>query len=231
MQATLYFCHQSRKIALKITGVYVNNFSARLLPIFDHIDEEANVETEKAWDIAMSSPAYNENFDPGDYVEAVQEYGLEVYENLQFTRQQVLGLAAAGLYHLWERLLKQFFSKELRGWTFGGRDIHKIMAPANFDRLKEFLSEFGFHLAQQSYYTNLCELRLVANVVKHGDGNSCEELQTSAPHLFEGYNYHFDIFSKADTLELKPADFARYAKAVTDFWNTFPENLVLADAD
>ncbi len=211
-------------------GVYVDGFSTRLLPIFDHIDEEASAEAEKAWQNAMSSPAYDENFDPGDYAEAVQEYAIEVYENLQFTQQQLLGLATAGLYHLWERLLKQFFCKELRGWTFDGLTIYKIIAPADFRRLEELLSQFGFHVAQQSYYADLSELRLVANVFKHGDGKSCEELQTSAPHLFEGHNYHFDIFSKADSLELKPSDFTRYAKAVTDFWDTFPENLTLVDA-
>ena len=230
MDANLYFCNWSRKVALETTGVYVNGFSTRLFPIFDRIEEEAGAETEKAWGNAMSSPAHDENFDPSDYAEAAQDYGLEVYENLRFTRQQILGLATAGLYHLWERLLKQLFCKELRGWTFDGLTINKKIAPANFRRLEELLSKFGFHLAQQNYYADLCELRLVANVSKHGDGKSCEELQTSAPHLFEGYNYHFDIFSKADSLELKPSDFTRYAKAVTDFWDTFPERLTLVDA-
>ncbi|MBE0619151.1 MAG: hypothetical protein IH605_01020 [Burkholderiales bacterium] len=228
--ANLYFCNLSRKIAVETTGVYVDGFSTRLLPIFDHIGEEASAAADKAWETVMSSPASEENFDPSDYAEAAKEHGLEVYENLQFTRQQLLGLAAAGLYHLWERLLKQFFCKELRGWTFDGREIHKIMAPANFSNLEEFLSQFGFRLAQQAYYADLRELRLVANVVKHGDGKSCEELQASAPGMFEGYNYHFDIFSKADSLELKPSDFTRYAKAVTDFWDTLPENLTLVDA-
>jgi hypothetical protein len=100
-----------------------------------------------------------------------------VYENLQFTRQQLLGLATAGLYHLWERLLKQFICKELRGRTSKGLPINKIIAPADFRKLEELFSQFGFHLAKQSYYPDLCELRLVANVSKHGDGTSCEELQ------------------------------------------------------
>ena len=172
----------------------------------------------------------DDNFDPGDYAEAAQAHGIEVYEYLHFTRRQLLGLATAGLYHLWERLLKQFFCKELRGWTFNGSTVQQIVAPADFQRLEEFLSQFGFPLAQQPYYSELSELRLVANVVKHGDGKSCEELQALVPDLFGGYNYHFDIFSKADSLELKPSDFIRYAKAATDYWNTFPENLTLADS-
>lgn len=229
--ASLNFCQISRKIALDATGVYVDGFTTRVLPVFDHIDDEATAAANKAWDSAMSSPAHHENFDPGDFAEAAQGYGLEVYENLQFSRQQLLNLAAAGLYHLWERLLKQFICKELRAWTFNGHTIQKIITPADFRRLEEFLSEFGFHLARQNYYADLSELRLVANVAKHGDGKSCEELQASAPHLFGGYNYQFDIFSIADSLELKPEDFTRYAKTVTDFWDTFPENLTFVNAD
>jgi hypothetical protein len=231
MEPNLYLCRRSREIALKTTSVYVDGFSTRLLPIFDHTEEEASAETEKAWETAMSSPAGDENCDLSSYAEAVREYGIEVYENLQFTRQQLLGLASAGLYHLWERLLKQFFCKELRGWTFSGREVHKLIDPANFSDLERFLSQFGFQLAKQTYYTDLCEILLVANVVKHGDGRACEKLQASAPHLFGGYRYHFDIHSKSDSLELRPADFTRYAKAVTDFWDTFPENLTLVAAD
>jgi hypothetical protein len=40
--------------------------------------------------------------------EYAQEYGLSVYTDLEFVRQQVTGLAIAGLYHLWERLVKEF---------------------------------------------------------------------------------------------------------------------------
>ena len=195
MKAYLFLCPHSRNIAVETTSVYVDGFAARLLPVFDHIDEEAATETEKAWQAASSSPACNENVDPSVYAEAVQEYGLEVYKNLQFTRQQLLGLATAGLYHLWERLLKQFLCKELRGWTFNGCYSRKMIADADFGRLESFLSQFGFQLKKQLYYADVCELRHVANVVKHGDGKSCEELRALAPRLFEGLDHYFDIFS------------------------------------
>jgi hypothetical protein len=94
---------------------------------------------------------------------------------------------------------------------------------------KAFYRNLGFSWRSSSI-TPTCELRLVANVVKHGDGKSCEELRALAPRLFEGLNYYFDIFSKADGPELTPEDFRRYAKAAKDFWDTFPEKLTLAPA-
>jgi hypothetical protein len=213
-----------RKIAVNATRVYVEAFSKRLFPTFDHVDDEANAAADTAWQSAMSSPDVDpDRADPSDFAEAAQAYGLEVYENLIFTQQQLHGLAVAGLYHLWERLLKQFLCKELRGWEIDGRPANQKVAPANFDVLKLILTEFGYMLEQQPFYSNLSESRLVANVVKHGDGKSCEQLQAAAPQLFEGYTYHFDIFSKADSLVISPSDFARYADAIREFWDSFPE--------
>lgn len=96
----LYLCQFGREMALKTTGAFVDGFSERLLPVFDNIDDEANAAAEKAWHDAMSSPGVDDSFDPGDFAEAAQELGLEIYENLHFARQQLLGLAAAGIYHL-----------------------------------------------------------------------------------------------------------------------------------
>jgi choline dehydrogenase-like flavoprotein len=46
------------------------------------------------------------------------------------------------------------------------------------------------------------------------------------------YADHFDIFSKAENLELRPEDFHRYTTAIRSFWETFPETLTAnADAD
>jgi hypothetical protein len=229
MDIHLYFCRWSRKNALETTSVYVDGFSKRLIPIFDNIEEEASSAAEEAWQSAMSSTAYENSVDPSDFAEAARDYGVEVYENLYFVRQQIIGLATSGLYHLWERLLKQFICKELRHCSFGKRSVHEEMAKADFKELEKLLSQFGFCLAKQSYYADLSQLRLVSNVIKHGDGPSCKELQAVAPEMFQGYLYHFDVLSNADSLELKLEDFVRYTRAITDFWNTFPENLTLQD--
>jgi hypothetical protein len=73
-----------------------------------------------------------------------------------------------------------------------------MIADADFSGLERFLLQFGFRLEKQLYYADVCELRLVVKVVKHGDGKSCEALQALAPRLFDGVNYYLDIFSKAD---------------------------------
>jgi hypothetical protein len=150
MGPSLSFCQFSRKIALETTSVYVDGFKARLLPVFDHIEEEANAATEKAWEATMSSPVCNEDVDPSVYAEAAQEYGLEVYENLQFTRQQLLGLAAAGLYHLWERTscdeLKSSAPQPFKGYKYHIDILSQAdsleLTSTDFDRYARRVTDF-----------------------------------------------------------------------------------------
>jgi hypothetical protein len=50
--------------------------------------------------------------------------------------------------------------------------------------------------------------------VKHGGGKSCENLTALALQLFEGRQYHFNIFSEAGKLGSQP-DLASRAFATT----------------
>lgn len=70
---------------------------------------------------------------------------------------------------------------------------------------------------------DLNELHLVANVVRHGEGRSCDELKTRAPRLW--YNPSQDYYDLApgpvpvsDELRIRPDYLRRYARAVTRFW-------------
>lgn len=70
---------------------------------------------------------------------------------------------------------------------------------------------------------SLAELALVANVVRHGDGGSCDALRASAPHLWgDPENEHRHLLTgvplPSEGLRLGEADLRRYIGAVTHFW-------------
>ena len=225
----LYFCEFNRGVALSTTRTYVEGFANRLLPVFDDIEGEADAKTKEAWDTAMSKGADGSK-DSSDFVGSADDYGQQVYESLRFTRQQLIGLSAAGLYHLWERLLKEFLRRELR-WSDIGKDSDQINK-SDFCKLNKLLASCNFHISSMIYYKDLNELRLVANVIKHGEGQSCTDLYATSPHLFGKQIELFENLpmadlelERADFLELDREDFLRYAKAVQDFWETFPEKL------
>lgn len=225
----LYFCQWTRIAAIKSTNVYRDEFSSRLMPAFDNIDEEANVVAQEVWDAAMSLQ-YNgdEYYDLGMFADSAQEAGMEAFENLHFVKQQLLGLAVAGLYHLWERTLKQFISKEYRRHRLDEKYVTKLVK-MDFNDLSEVLSRFGYDLSKTLHFNILNELRLVANTIKHGDGVSCDALATIAPDLFSQGHISYKDKPTFDDLELSNSDFTRYANGVEIFWTLFPDKLNLVD--
>ncbi|QDX28295.1 hypothetical protein FPZ54_14060 [Sphingomonas suaedae] len=81
----------------------------------------------------------------------------------------------------------------------------------------------SFDLATAGLVDDLKELHLVANVVRHGEGRSCKELQVLAPQLWdeEASDYH-DLAPGAapasDLLRISGEDLSRYARAIIRFW-------------
>ena len=70
---------------------------------------------------------------------------------------------------------------------------------------------------------DLTELHLVANVVRHGEGWSCTELQNIAPQLWDNSSKdYYDLapgpVPPSDELRIRPDDLRRYARAVVRFW-------------
>lgn len=95
---------------------YSSGFADRVLPSFHDIEAEADAASEAYFNSRMNQMAGEDGpwEDEGAVAEYAQEHGLSVYTDLEFVRQQVTGLAIAGLYHLWERLVKEFLETSFR---------------------------------------------------------------------------------------------------------------------
>lgn len=70
---------------------------------------------------------------------------------------------------------------------------------------------------------DLKELHLVANVVRHGEGRSCTELQAKAPLLWDAAaGDYFDLAPGAapasDMMMVRLDDLRRYSRAIMRFW-------------
>jgi hypothetical protein len=148
----------------------------RFLPSLsdEAITEEANTVEKKAFE-RMGRSVSPEDYDPGDFVESAFDEGLEFYELMHDTRQGLLNGFAATLYHLFEQQLCQFY--RLIAWdnkaVLSGRDA------------EERLRAHGIDVAKFPEWASLNELRLLANCVKHAEGNSCGQLAKLRPDLFE----------------------------------------------
>ncbi|MCH8862388.1 MAG: hypothetical protein IID51_07750 [Proteobacteria bacterium] len=217
----LHFCKFNRAYVLGQTQVYVGAFRDRLFPVVGNIEAEAEKATQKAWEEIGSRQGYEEGPDFGDMAEQAQDIGIQVYEDLDFIRSQLIGLGIAGLFHLWERFLKEFLSRELRG---NAQEIQKL----NFLGIVEKLGELGWNLESEPYYSELEDLSLFSNTVKHGDGPSFKKLLEKRPDFFWPEAMKFEMpkaGTRAENLRVEPAQFDLFSNAVFAFWKCFPEQL------
>jgi len=221
----LYFCPYNRRYALDMITAYSAGFSKRVLTAFSNIEAEAEAASEAYFNERINEPVGYDgpDLDWEDYSERVYEgaqgHAECVYSDLEFVRRQVTGLAVAGLYHLWERLLKEFLARE-------HPPKKDTIYKADFSKLTEFLQTSGWNIQGEDFYSDLCGLCLVANVVKHGDGLSCDRLLVAVPELFFDFGNPFMNDGRgADHLRLDADHFEQFARAVQAFFQRFPERL------
>jgi hypothetical protein len=145
-----------------------------------------------------------------------------VYADLEFVCQQVTGLAIAGLYHLWERLVKEFLETSFR--AVDPPVTPQTVRRADFNVVVVWFRErFGWVIEAEGFFADLHQLHLVANVVKHGDGKSCEALLEKAPQLFRDFGHPWANARRgADDLRLQRGHFDQFAGSVVQFIECFP---------
>jgi hypothetical protein len=81
----------------------------------------------------------------------------------------------------------------------------------------------SINLAAAGMAYDLEELHLVANVVRHGEGRSCKELQATAPLLWDDaprdyYDLAPGSTPTSDLLRIRIDNLRRYARAIVRFW-------------
>jgi hypothetical protein len=201
-----------------------SGFADRVLPGFQDIEAQADAASEAYFDSRMTQVASEDEpwVDEGAAAEDAQEHGFSVYTDLEFVRQQVTGLAIAGLYHLWERLVKGFLERSFR--AVDPPVTPQAVRRADFNVVVGWLRErFGWDIEAESFFADLHQLHLVANVVKHRDGDSCDALLDTAPELFRDViNLWGKDPRKADDLRLKREHFLKFTESVVQFIECFP---------
>lgn len=157
----------------------VEALEKRILPTFAGIDKEAKAVSEEAWDAFMSAPGTGD-VDPAEFAEAAEQAGVSHYMLIDGIRQGIVNLFAAALYHAFEQQVILFLRKEVL-------DLRDENNPKLF-QMSEFqkrLKALNVDITTFSSWAKVDELRLVANTVKHAEGDSAQKLHHLRPDLFE----------------------------------------------
>jgi hypothetical protein len=207
----------------------------RTLPAFDDIDREAATISEKAWDGFMSGLETGEE-DPSEFVDAAQQAGVSHYVLWNGIRQGIINLFAAALYHPFEQQLMLFHRREiLRSHEANNPNLFSI------NECQKRLDGLGICISQFSSWDAVNELRLVANTVKHAEGDSADKLYKLRPDLFEnpdirGMGFSIDKSSPrvyqplvGEDLYVSLDDVSHYRISVISFWNELGEAMARAE--
>lgn len=206
-----------------------------MLPALPDPAREAETYQQAQWEWAMSQPSDGTD-DPSKWVEWAQEQGMERYERLAGVQQAMLNMGTVMLWHLMEQQMLSFHRRQVLS-------IHEEAAALNDPKLrqrlctlKEFedrMAEGGYALGQLANWAKVSELRLVANTVKHGAGDSACRLYLLRPDLFsppgldqpsQGMSPRLGRVERpasGDDLYVTEQDLVSYFDAAAAFWQEF----------
>jgi len=201
---------------------YVEQVKKRLFLQFLDIEKEAETRANEAFN-SMGRYA-SEYDDRADYAEAAHEVGVDHYLMLSDLHNQVILGALAGMYHQWDKELRQFLARELRHTS--PPETEKSIWKANIGEVFDLLKDFGWDCRNAVFYPTLEASRLIVNVYKHGNGKALEDLSKRYPEYLFGYDteqnnlpYRLDH----ELLTISETQFEQLADSVRLFWGEFPE--------
>lgn len=205
-------------------GALVSTLEERLLPSFSEIESEAESIQNNFYEELCSMP-YDDRFDDSDLHESAFEAGLEHYQLMSGIQQGLINMFAASLFHLYEQQIMFFHRKEVLH-PREQNDIKLLNQRTFISRL----SIAGVNIKSFPCYQKLNELSLLANTIKHGQGQSSTELFNIRPDLFQhpstmslGVSSYHSVFTPlmGEDIYVSLKDIREYSLALQEFWFSF----------
>lgn len=235
MQPQLHMWEPTRQGLLARHDFYVSQVRKRVLLAFDDIEGEAERYAEAEYE-RLGRVLDPERFDQADAAEMATDRSHGFYALLSDLKTQVRLGALAGLYHQWDKELRQFLEREL-SHNFKPDDVITIVwKPAEIGAIIDLLRDhFGWDSRRELFFDDIEACRLIVNVHKHGKGRSLRLLADHYPEFLRKPLASLPRWSRDwidhRWLQITDEQFARIAGSLRAFWEAFPERLHLTAAD
>ena len=226
MKSQLYVTEMTRRYLKSEISNYIEIYFKKLLPVFKDIESDADKYANDFYDNFMSQPAYDDSIDPSSIAEEAREIGIEHYSYLKLGKYSLTATWHATLYQVWEQQSRLFLFREMSR-------VCNIQFETFCTKLVliEIKKKFKFHnvdIESFSCWAQIEELRLLCNVIKHGDGKSAEELRKINPALFKqeddiDYMKTYKTTLLEETLSIDEKTLQNYREALLSFWDEIPE--------
>lgn len=208
---------------------YVEQARKRLLSQFNDIEVEADRAADE-WLERNSRRFDPSRHNPGDFYDSATDAGIEFYGLLTDMRDQTRLSVVAGMFHEWDKQLRDWLVREISHWHHGDNTSFKVWS-ADFDQIVELLESLGWKISGADYHRLLDACRLVVNVYKHGKGKSLTDLRKTYPEFlnnpFAGIDVRFSDVEFRDHTHLKVSEdqIQAFSDAIVAFWRHVPEQV------
>lgn len=212
---------------------YVEQARERLLSQFNDIDSEADGVGQLA--LERNSAFYNPEADNGDSLqEDAYDQMCEFHRLLSEMREQTFLSLTAGMFHEWDKQLRDWLVSEIQRWHRGGEVAKKVWS-VDFGGIADLLESFNWRIRSKDYFNKLDACRLVVNVYKHGEGKSFEDLQERFPEYLDsplaGPVGRRRSFPNYTHLKVDGDQFLAFSDAIVEFWKAVPEDVFVSDVN
>jgi len=236
MKAQLYLYKQLKDRFKKPYDYYLDVYSNKVKIVFENLEEEADKLAKDHYELLGQS------FDPdrhdiNDFVDSAWEKGLEYYEAVSLVKYNNQLMWISTMYQFWEQQVRKFLFDEINNsgitlYDKKGEEINfKNYCTKGINDIKQEFLDFGQDLEQLGCWLEIDELRLLANVIKHGDGGSATDLEKLRPDFFKSDIAESNLLERHRTvlneqvLSISDSDFTKYKIALQSFWEDLPERL------
>lgn len=206
---------------------YIEQARKRLLTQFDRMEEEADKAAREHLD-QISEFFDPDRHDEAEFYESANDKGIEFYQLLSEMQERTQFGVIGGMYHEWDKKLREWLSSELRGWH-RGKNVVKAIWMADISSVFDLLHVFGFDPRVVAGYERLDAMRLVVNVFKHGDGTSLDELKEKYPEfvpdpLGDAGEYR-SCFLDHTNMKVTDEHIGQFSEAILSFWEAVPKEM------
>lgn len=233
--AQLYLNKKLRERFQKPYDYYIDVYF-KVAVVFNHLEEDADKVAQEHFE------DLGQYFDPDrhgyeDLDDIAFEKGLEYYEAMSLVRYNNQLMWISTMYQFWEQQVRKFLFDEITNSGIalldkkGEKIEFKKYCSRGINDIKEEFVSFGQNIETMTCWSNIDELRLLANVIKHGDGGSATDLEELRPDFFKSDINEISLLKIHRTvlneriLNISDSDFIKYKKALQGFWEGLPERL------
>jgi len=227
---TFYLDSIGRDYILSRYTFYLSQARDLIFPQFEDIEGAARRYSDKWYEDA--GKRFNPDVhDEGAFAERAFDEGISYGLMLDDMRNDVYLALLAGLYHRWDKDLREWVVRELAHWIDRERIENKIW-DIQRHTLCQLLDSLGISITSQPFYPLLDVYGKLVNVYKHGKGKTFNSLRDSHPEYFRR-DMQSDAYWKYtthDDLSVSDEQFNALTDTLYAFWGCIPQYTSSDDA-